>query len=154
MPLWKEILSQLSDLSAWPVFLALIVTSSVIVIVHDWRFGLWALLGQYVLVSILHLRSLVPELALLKLMVGVLICPMLYWAARWVEGERTHKAEIERQKLAEQGEVPLPPLPWPVRPTNWQFRLLAVILLAIVYYSVSRSFTLPFVDADIAPVCI
>jgi hypothetical protein len=154
MPLWKEALQQLSTLSAWPVFLALIVTSAVIVVAHDWRFGLWALLVQYVLVSVLHLRMLSPELALLKLVAGVLVCPMLYWAARWVESERAHKAEIERQKLAEQGEVPLPPLPWPVRPTSWIYRLLAVVLLAVVLYSVSRAFTLPFVDADLAPVCI
>lgn len=154
MPLWKEALQQLANLSAWPVFLALILTSAVIVIARDWRFGLWALLVQYVLVSLLHLRMLAPELALIKLIAGVLVCPMLYWAARWVESERAHKAEIERQKLAEQGEVPLPPLPWPVRPTSWAYRLLAVVLLAVVLYSVSRSFTLPFVDADLAPVCI
>jgi hypothetical protein len=154
MPPWKEVLSQLSYLAAWPVFLALMVTAALIVIAHDWRFGLWALLAQYILVSILHLRMLSPELALIKLVVGVLVCPMLYWAARWVESERAHKAEIERQKLAEQGKVPLPPLPWPVRPTSWMFRLLAVVLLAVVLYSVSQSFTLPFVDADIAPVCI
>ncbi len=80
---------------------------------------------------------------------------MLYWAARWVEGERAHKAEIERKKIAQQeGVVPLPPLPWPVRPTNWMFRLLTILLLAVVLYSVSQSFVLPFVDADIAPVCI
>ena len=64
------------------------------------------------------------------------------------------RVPYERQKIAGTGEVPLPPLPWPVRPTNWMFRLLSILLLGIVLYSVSRAFSLPFVDADIAPVCI
>jgi len=154
MPPWTDLLSQLSSLSAWPGFIGILVTSSVIVIARDWRFWLWALLAQYALVSILHLRMLAPQLALLKLIVGVLVCPMLYWAARWVESARAHKAEVERQRAAETGEVPLPPLPWPALPTNWMFRLLALLLLGLVLYSVSRSLSLPLVDADIALVCI
>jgi hypothetical protein len=155
MPVWKDLLVQLSNLSAWPMFVGLLFASAVIIVARDWRFWLWALLVQYVLMSVLHLRMLTPELALLKLIVGVLICPMLYWAARWVEGERLHRADIERQKIAEKGgEVPLPPLPWPVRSTSWAFRLLTVLLLGIVLYSVSQLLPLPFVDADIATVCI
>ena len=154
MPFWMD-LGQLSNLSAWPILVGLAITCSVIVVANDWRFWLWSLLVQYVLISVVHMRMLATELALLKLIVGVLICPMLYWAARWIESERTHRAEIERQRIAEEkGEVPLPPLPWPVRPTNWMFRLLAMLLLGLVLYSVSRSFSLPLVDADIAAVCI
>ena len=154
MPLWKDVLSQLSSLAAWPTFVGLLFTAAVIVVARDWRFWLWSLLVQYVLLGVLHLRMLSPELALIKLVAGVLVCPMLYWAARWVESERGHRAEIERQRIAGTGKVPLPPLPWPVRPTNWMFRLLSILLLGIVLYSVSRAFSLPFVDADIAPVCI
>jgi hypothetical protein len=150
-----DVLAQLSNLSAWPVFLGLVVTASVIAVARDWRFWLWSLLLQYVLLSVLHLRMLAPELALIKLIVGVLICPMLYWAARWVESERAHRAEVARRQIAEQeGEVPLPPLPWPVLPTHWMFRLLTVLLLGLVLYSVSRSFSLPLVEPDIAAVCI
>jgi hypothetical protein len=155
MPNWPTFLSDLSELSAWPMLVGLIVTSSVIVVARDWRFWLWALLIQYGLVSVIHLRALAPQLALLKFVASALVCPMLYWAARWVETERAHKAQVERERIAEQeGTVPLPPLPWPVRSTHWTFRLLAVLLLGIVLYSVSRSIALPFVDADIAPVCI
>jgi hypothetical protein len=154
MSSWIELLAQLGNLSGQPVFVGLVVTASIIVVARDWRFGLWALLVQYVLVSVLHLRMLAPELALIKLLVGVLICPMLYWAARWVESERAHKAEEERREIASKhGEVPLPPLPWPVRPTSWMFRLLVVLLLGIVLYSVSMAFPLPFIAADIAPSC-
>lgn len=149
-----DLLSQLSHLSGEPALIGLIVTASVIAVVRAWRFELWALLVQYILLGVLHLRMLRPELALIKLLVGVLICPMLYWAARWVESERAHKAEMERQEIAvKEGQVPLPPLPWPVRPTNWAFRLLAVVMLSLVLYSVSLSFPLPFIDADIAPAC-
>jgi hypothetical protein len=155
MPSKVDIFPQLANLSGQPVFIGLVVTASVIAVVRDWRFGLWALLVQYILVSVLHLRMIAPELALIKLLVGVLICPMLYWAARWVESERAHKAEVERQEIAEKrGEVPLPPLPWPVRPASWTFRLLAVLLLGIVLYSVSTSFPLPFIAPDIAPSCV
>ena len=137
------------------MFVGLVAMASVIAVVRDWRFALWALLVQYILVGILHLRMLSPELALIKVLVGVLICPMLYWAARWVESERAHKAEIERQKIAaEHGKVPLPPLPWPIQSTNWMFRLLAILLLSLVLYGVSISFPLPWIAADIAPACL
>jgi hypothetical protein len=80
---------------------------------------------------------------------------MLYWAARWVESERVHKAELERREIAAlEDEVPLPPLPWPIRPTNWVFRLLAILLLSLVLYSVYRRFPLPDIAADIAPSCL
>jgi len=152
---WQEILADLARLSAWPIFVVLLVTSSVIVVASDWRFWLWSLLVQYVLLGVLHMRVLGPELALIKVVAGALVCPMLYWAARSVESERGHKAEIERERIAkESGEVPLPPLPWPVRSTNWMFRLLTTLLLFLVLYSVSRSLSLPLVDADIALVCI
>jgi hypothetical protein len=150
-----DILSQLSNLSAWPIFFGLVGTASVIAVIRDWRFSLWALLVQYVLVGILHLRMLPPELALIKILVGVLVCPMLYWGARWVEGERTHKAEIERREFtARPGEAPLPPLPWPIQSTNWMFRLLAILLLSLVLYGISTSFPLPGIAPDIAPVCL
>jgi hypothetical protein len=152
MPAWMDLLSQLGNLSALPSFVGLVITASLIAVVRDWRFALWALLIQYILVGVLHLRMLPPELALIKVLAGVLICPMLYWAARWVESEREHKAEIERREIAaQQGEVPLPPLPWPIRPTNWVFRLLAILLLGLVLYSVSLSFPLPAVASGIAP---
>jgi hypothetical protein len=152
-----QILADLAHLSAWPIFIGLVVTSSVIVVASDWRFWLWSLLVQYILLGVLHLRVLGPELALTKVVAGALVCPMLYWAARSVESERAHKAEVERQRITrEKGEVPLPPLPWPVRSTNWMFRLLTILLLFLVLYSVSRSLPegLPLVDADIALVCI
>jgi hypothetical protein len=152
---WQELLSDLANLSAWPIFVALLVTTSVIVVASDWRFWLWSLLIQYLLLGVLHIRVLGPELALVKVVAGALVCPMLYWAARSVESERGHKAEVERERITrEGGEVPLPPLPWPVRSTNWMFRLLATLLLFLVLYSVSRSLSLPVVDADIAAVCI
>lgn len=155
MPVWMDLLSQLSNLSGLPAFIGLIVTASVIAVVRDWRFALWALLIQYILVGVLHLRMLPPKLALIKVLVGVLICPMLYWAARWVESERAHKAEIERREIAtKEGAVPLPPLPWPTRPTNWLFRLLAILLLSLILYSVSNAFPLPFIAVDIAPACV
>jgi hypothetical protein len=72
-----------------------------------------------------------------------------------VESERAHKAEIERSQIAAQkAEVPLPPLAWPIRPTNWAFRLLAILLLSLVLYSVYRRFPLPDIAADIAPSCL
>lgn len=155
MPFWGDLLAQLSQMSGLPAFVGLVATASLIAVARDWRFGLWGLLIQYILVGLLHLRMLPFELAVIKVLAGVLICPMLYWAARWVESERAHKAQIERQEIAQQqGEVPLPPLPWPVRPTSGLFRVLAILLLAIVLYSVSIAFPLPIIAPDLALSCI
>ncbi len=151
----NDLLSQLTQLSGIPAVIGLVITASIIAIVRDWRFGLWALLAQYILLGLLHLRMLPPELALIKTLVGLLICPMIYWSARWVESERAHKAQVERQRIEqEKGKVPLPPLPWPMRPTNWPFRLLAILLLGMALYSISSSLPLPLIAPDIAPACI
>ena len=60
MPSWIDSLGQLGNLSGEPVFAGLVITAAVIAVVHDWRFELWALLVQYVLISVLHLRMLYP----------------------------------------------------------------------------------------------
>ncbi len=155
MPWSTNLFSQLAHLSGRPAFLGLIVTAAVVAVVRDWRLELWALLVQYVLVGVLHMRMLPPELALVKVLVGALICPMLYWAARWVEGERAHRAEVERERAAErEGEVPLPPPPWPICPTNWAFRSLVVLFLGLVLYGMFSNLKLPFIASDIAPACV
>jgi len=62
--------------------IGLLVTGALIVLVRDWRVTILALLSQYVLAGLILSRLVLPEIALIKVLVGALICPMLYLAAR------------------------------------------------------------------------
>jgi hypothetical protein len=59
-------------------------TALILVTLRDWRWSLLALAGQYVLAGCLLTERLEPEVALLKTLVGLIICLVLYITARQV----------------------------------------------------------------------
>jgi hypothetical protein len=86
MPTLAEILERLSFISVPTAALGVIVTAEILIVIQDWRLSLLALAAQYVFVGLLLTRVLVPELAALKALIGLIICPVLYVTAvrvRW-----------------------------------------------------------------------
>jgi len=82
VPTLPDVLAKLSFLTATPAIAGLVITASLIVVIRDWRFSLAALLGQYVLVGLLLTRLIQPEVALTKVLIGALVCVVLYLTAR------------------------------------------------------------------------
>jgi hypothetical protein len=83
-PTLTELLDYLAFLGEEPAALGALATATLLVVLHDWRWSLLALAVQYVLVGWLFTQVLEPQLAVLKILVGLLICLVLYLTARQV----------------------------------------------------------------------
>lgn len=82
MPTLFDVLNQFGFVSRELAILGLLASSTLIALVRDWRVTLLSLLGQYIVAGLILARAVAPEIAVIKVLVGALICPMLYLAAR------------------------------------------------------------------------
>ncbi len=143
MPSLYEILNQLQFITRELAVLGLFVTGGVMVLLRDWRASLLALLGQYLLAGLVLSRLLLPEIALIKVLIGALICPMLYLAARqagWRAG---------RKLLPSSGNTSnMTPAQDSLFPGGLAFRLLAVTLMVLLAAALSRRYPLPAIPPD------
>ncbi len=156
MPTLPDVLAQLSFLTTTPAIVGLVVTASLIVIISDWRFSLAALSVQYVLVGLLLTRLIQPQVAVIKVLIGALVCIVLYLTARQVSesseappSERDDAEDGRSRRPASptsktEGETSLPDL---------AFRLLAALFVGLAVYSLSERYPLPEVPSDIGLAC-
>jgi hypothetical protein len=147
MSIMFETLSQLvSSAGPWIVFGAGLC-AALIVIVADWRVGLLSLAVQSVLLALLTTRLLPMGWALLRMLVGGLIALLWYISARQVRwGERQEPA---RWWLLRRGSGQR----WPLLSTGIVLRLLAVVLVGLVFYRLQGRLTLPALPSDLALAC-
>ena len=163
MPTLPDVLAKLSFLTTTPAIVGLIVTASLIVIISDWRFSLAALSVQYVLVGLLLTRLIQPQVAVIKVLIGALVCVVLYLTARLVS-ESSEAPPSERED-AEDGHSRRPASPTsnfqlPTSKTRGEtslpdlaFRLLAALFVGLAVYSLSKRYPLPEVPSDIGLAC-
>ncbi len=83
---WLELFS---PLRGYPATWILLGTGILIVLFLDWRLSLLALIVQYLIASLLFFDLLNPQLAIIKLFVGMFVCLILYWSARQVNYGRS-----------------------------------------------------------------
>lgn len=136
MPTLYQLLDQLGPITRELAILGLFVTGALIVLVADWRASLLALLGQYLLVGLILSRLVLPEVALIKVLVGALVCPMLYLAARqagWGANQNPRSTSAVRD----------------IFPAGLAFRVLAVTLIALLTIALSQSYPLPVIPPDV-----
>ena len=136
MPSLDEVLRQLRFITGELAIVGLFVTGGLIVLARDWRASLLALLGQYLLAGLILSRLILPEIALIKVLTGALICPMLYLAARqagWGAGRGW----------------PAPPAGSSLFPGGLAFRLLAVTLMTLLAVTLNQSYPLPVIPRDV-----
>lgn len=132
--LWLDRISGVTTTTAvWGISLA----GAVIYLFAEWRIRLIALLGQYFLIGVLFTRVFMqrPEMALLKMLVGWLVCGAIYLSARIRQDAR-----VRRPKFQWQADLP--------------FRVLSLLVMTVVSYMASQRFTLPFVPQSLALACI
>lgn len=77
-------LEYFSFLRGYPATWIILFTGVLIVLFLDWRLSLFALIVQYLITSLLFFDLLNPQLAFIKLFVGMFVCLILYWTARQV----------------------------------------------------------------------
>lgn len=128
-------LSQLPPATAVSIFF---VTGSILALIRDWRVSIVTLLIQYLALGMTLIHLVRPEIAVAKVLVGVIICPMLYLSARQASWRRRltrihdqFRPVVGRRTLAND-----------VFPSGRSFRLIAVLLLAVVTFSLARSYPL------------
>jgi hypothetical protein len=136
LPSLYEILEQLEFITRELAILGLFLSGALMVLVRDWRASILGLLGQYLLAGLILSRLVLPEVALIKVLVGALICPMLYLAARQA-GWGDRRSLLPR------------PGPRGIFPGGLAFNLLAVTLMALLAVTLSRSYPMPVIPADV-----
>ncbi|MGC9348811.1 MAG: hypothetical protein ACP5JG_11775 [Anaerolineae bacterium] len=131
---WLERFAELVSLpAAWGIF----SMGAIIYVISAWRVRFLALLIQYVFIGLLFARifDTRPEMALMKILVGWLICGALLLSAR-IRWRATQGAGQRRQWAA-----------------NLPFRALALITATVVARLASAKYTLPYVSADLGLAC-
>ncbi len=131
--LWLDRISGVTTATAvWGLLLA----GGAIYLVAEWRFRLLALFGQYIFIGALFTRVFVdrPEMSLLKVLVGWLVCGALFLSAR-----------------IRQSATGRPRFHWAV---DLPFRALSLLMMTVVAYLAAQRYALPFVPQDLALGCI
>ena len=136
MPTLYEVIDQLGFITRELAIVGLFLSAGLIVVVRDWRISLLALLGQYLLAGLVLSGMVLAEVALIKVLIGALICPMLYLAARqagWGAG-RNGPAGLSQREI------------FPAGPA---FRLLAVTLMGLLAMALSQSYPPPVIPPGV-----
>jgi hypothetical protein len=117
-----------SFLAGLPAVVGLFLTAATIFLTSDWRLSLTALLVQYVLLGLTLTRFLQAELAIVRVLVGILAVPILYLTARRLQ-------EVRGPAQPEQGEIRFLGLSmgWGAGPLGLPLRLLAILLVALAF---------------------
>ena len=113
-------------LAGVPAIAGLILTGVTIFLTSDWRLSLTALLVQYVLVGMALTRFVQPELAIVRVLVGVLVVPILYLTARRIQEVRAP----EPGRGTGDRFLGLP-VGWNAGPLGLPLRLLTVLLVGL-----------------------
>lgn len=72
-------------LSPTVIFLGIVACTAILAIATEWRVAVLALLAQYLVVGLLLARFVSPQVAAVKVIVGAVVCAILYVAARAAE---------------------------------------------------------------------
>ena len=87
MPTLADILARLAAVPTTAALLGLAATAGLLIIAADWRGSVLALAAQYLLAGLLLTRVIRPEIAMIKTLIGAMICLVLYVTARRVGWE-------------------------------------------------------------------
>ncbi|HEY3291699.1 MAG TPA: hypothetical protein VGK87_16320 [Anaerolineae bacterium] len=130
------LLDRLSQLAATPLLAALAVSTILILLVHNWRLALPALIVQYVVVGIMLARIIQPGVALIKPLAGALVCLAISIAAQAADNQRATRGEsvaVERiQHVA-----------WRSVPAQVLLRAIAAALVLTAAFGATVRFPLP-----------
>ncbi len=130
-------LSRFSSLALLPAVWGIFLAGAGLYLIYTWRIRFLILLVQYFCIGILFVRifDTRPEMAVLKILVGWLICGAFLISAH-VRGRVTGQQRLYRYWAA-----------------NLPFRILSLIVMTMVAYLATQKYPLPFISADLALGC-
>ncbi len=123
LPTLSELLNALAFLGQEPAALGVLATALALIVLRDWRWSLLALIVQYILTGWLLTDVLEPQVAVLKILIGLMISVVLYLTARQVRWGHDPSSGDAGQHL-HIGR-------W-VLPTAFLFRVLIALLVGAV----------------------
>lgn len=95
-----DILKTLSSIPGTAVLIGLLIAAALLVVLVNWRLLIFVQGAEYVLIGLMLTRVVPLELAAVKALVGVMICPVLYITARRVHwGQRQLEDEEEAEEI-------------------------------------------------------
>jgi hypothetical protein len=131
-----EWLERLDFLRGLPAAYLGLLAAAVITVIWDWRAAILALAVQYLAVGLLYVEVLDPRLAMVKFLVGIFICLILYFTARQA-GWGSLPPDLDKgEALQWQRKRPLRFGPY-LSPGSLPFRLLLTLLLVVVVIALS-----------------
>jgi hypothetical protein len=132
-----------------PAIIGLLLAALVIFLTSDRRLSLAALLVQYVLAGLTLTRFIEPEVAVLKIVVGILVVPILLLGTRSTDGPPQPQAS-DKGRLQILGIT----FGWDAGPLGLPLRVLAVLMLFLALTRLTAQFNLPTLPTDLAFVAI
>jgi hypothetical protein len=134
-----------ASLAGVPAMAGLVLTALIMFLTSDWRLSLTALLVQYVFVGLALTRFLQTEVALVKILVGVLAVSILYLTARRIQEEAGSRPTDESSPRFLGLNIR-----WSAGPLGLPLRLLTVVLVALGLIRLFTGYRFPLASADIA----
>lgn len=158
MPTLPQILDQLQFITQETALLGLFLTAAIILVGRDWRFLILALLAQYILVGLILSHLVRPDIAVLKVMIGAFICPILFLSARQVTVSRPLLSPLDEDYSNSRWRKFVSMLRSFLigkqrhrrsSPTGFVFRLFAALLMILVAVTLSNTFVLPGLSLNV-----
>ncbi len=127
-----------------PALAGLVLTSLTIFLTADWRLALTALLVQYILVGLALTRFIQAEVAVVKILVGVLAVSILYLTARRIQEAKSPETPKDGGSRFLGIQVS-----WSAGPLGLPLRLLAILLVSLGLVFLFNRYRLVLVSADV-----
>jgi hypothetical protein len=146
MPTFAELLSYFSFVATNTAAFGALIAAGLIVIFFDWRFLVFAFGILAVFTGLLYAQLLPPQIAGIKMMIGLLIAVQMWVTGRQIAANRAHDVEPLPAEVSDD-EAPV------VRrriTTGLPFRIVVAVMIFLVSWQVSASpnFTVP----DVPPI--
>src|SRR5512143_502527 len=131
-----DIAKTIAALPGTAVLIGLLIAAGLLVVLVNWRLLILVLGMQYILIGLMLTRVVPIELAAVKALVGIMICPVLFITARRVDWGSQEEEEEEEASTTDRPQRRW----WHILGAGWPVRVIvAVLALAISTGLASRS---------------
>lgn len=132
-----------------PAIIGLFLTALTIFLTSDWRLSLGALAVQYILVGLALTRFVEPEVAIVKMLVGLLAVPILYLGVRHVPGQPA-QPDGDGRDVQLFGFT----IGWDAGPLGLPLRFLALLLVFLAFVELWGRIELSLISTELAFVAL
>jgi hypothetical protein len=127
-----DIAKTIAALPGTAVLIGLLIAAALLVVLINWHLLIVALGAQYILIGLMLTRVVPIELAAVKALVGIMICPVLYITARRVNWGRPEE-ETDADKAANRPRRRW----WHILGAGWPVRLIVAVLAVAISTSLA-----------------